>query len=239
MKSFILPMLALALAAAPAAAAPLVTDDIGWRVSADAGRPRLTLSRDRKSTTSFTVDQSAEFQPLRDALGQAGRPVRFTLRRDAGTVVCSGTTDSTTTGRGRCRFTSNPSFEDALAKRRLPITEREPQLTAMAFLNTRLAEIDNLIREGMPPQNVSDVIAASALGVSGAYVRDLKSAGLAIRSFDDLIACRALKIDGAFVREIVAAGYPRLTSSDVIPMKAVGVNGRFVREINAGKRSVR
>lgn len=214
--------------------APLVIDTITWRLVADEGgrAPKLILARGGTSNTSFRIDRVADLQPLRAALAGPTGPIAFTIDREAGILACRGTVASAIGGNGHCRFTSDSGFEVALTQRGLALTRRGPDLLALAFLGVRLGAIDELAREGWRPPVIADAIAATALDLSGAYVRELKRAGLVIRSFDDLIACRALAVDAGYIRELVAAGYPRLSSSDVISMKAVGVNGRFAREIN-------
>lgn len=244
MPSRFLPLLVSVIClAAPVAAraAPISFDDLAWRVDGGPGKaavPSLRVSRG-SSSTSMAIDGTADLRTLRDALMQAPGPVSFTLRREAGELTCVGAISGRVDGQGRCRFVSQPAFAQGLAQRSLPLQRQGDDLLALALLDARLASIDALIGEGPRPDSVSDVIAATALGISAAYARDLKAAGLSIRSFDDLVACRALRIDAGYVRSLTAAGYPRLTSQQIISMKAVGVTAPFATAMNAAARSRR
>ena len=59
----------------------------------------------------------------------------------------------------------------------------------------------------MKPKDADDLIAAAALEVTPAYVRDLQSEALVLTDVEDAIACKALGVDGAYVRGLASAGY--------------------------------
>jgi hypothetical protein len=226
-------MPALVLMSAPAAAAPVVLDDIRWQVATGRDGPRLNITRDSTNSNGFDFDERiADGLALRQVLDPSRTgAVTFSLQREPGTISCSGTL-RTGRGSGRCRFVSAPAFEAALARRAIPLPRRET-LFELALVDARIARADGLGRAGFPMRNTADLIGASALDVSESYAEGLKTAGLSIRSFNDLIACRALKIDPAWVRSFAQAGY-RLDARRAIALKATGVTPDYARTINAG-----
>lgn len=220
-----LPLIALfALAGVAGAAAetsppePLTIADLkfeetprGVEIRTADGRSNVAINRERLSEAS--------------GLGSNG-PVRFAIATEAGRTDCAGTR-----AKGTCRFVSSPAYETGLAQRGVKL-ERRRDMLALALVDARLALVDQLSRDGLAPANSGHLVAAAALGVTGAWARELKEAGLAIAEFDDLIAARALKLDGAFIRQMAAAGYPRLSARQAITMKAVGVTPAYAEAMN-------
>lgn len=223
----------LACAVPSTAADPLVMGDVAWSASVDGrrGEPQLRVSY-KKSTSDVTLDgRRDEFNAARTALAGAAGPVSFTIMHDAGTLACSGTLQAANEGKGTCRFTSDPAFEAALAKRGLA-PGRRSDLLAMLVVDATIALADGLTREGVAPKDNGDLIAAAALDVTPAYVRDLKAAPLQLSDVQDAIACKALGVDGPYVRGLAAAGYTRLSADDVVGMKALGVTGDYAQAMN-------
>ena len=175
------------------------------------GRSSVTVDRERLSEAS--------------GLGSKGS-VRFAIAADAGRTECLGARAN-----GICRFVSSPAYETGLAQRGVRL-ERRRDLLTLALVDARLALVDHLSRDGLAPANSGHLVAAAALGVTGAWAHDLKEAGLAIAEFDDLIAARALKLDGSFIRQMAEAGYPRLSARQAITMKAVGVTPAYAEAMN-------
>ena len=95
---------------------------------------------------------------------------------------------------------------------------------------------DGLTREGVKPKDNGDLIAAAALGVTPAYVRDLRSEALVLASVEDAIACKALGVDGAYVRGLADAGYRKLAAEEVVGMKAMDVSPEYARAMNRAAR---
>jgi hypothetical protein len=109
----------------------------------------------------------------------------------------------------------------------------------MLMVDATTALADGLIGEGVRPKDGSDLIAAAALGVTGAYVRELQSGALRLTAIDDAIACKALGVDGAYVRGLAAAGYASLSSDEVVSLKALGVTPDYARSMNAAARAAK
>lgn len=221
----------IACAAPSNAADPLVISDIDWRAQPGKSQPHLRVSHKGSSSDVSLDSKRAGLAPARIALqGDAG-PVAFTVVHDAGTLACTGTLQRAFEGAGRCRFTSDPGFEAALATRGLA-PDRRSDMLAMLLVDATIALADGLTDAGVKPHDTDDLIAAAALEVTPAYVRDLQSEALVLTDVDDAIACKALGVDGAYVRGLAAAGYRKLRADDVVGMKALGVTGEYAMAMN-------
>lgn len=237
----VLPVIACTAPAQQSQAAALASDAIRWEVTVrDSGAhaPRLRLSQ-RKSTSDLQLDgRRAEFGAARSALGGAAGPVSFSVVHEAGRLDCSGRLNAAFDGAGHCRFQPDAGFARALSDRGIGTPSRDQQL-AMLMVDATTALADGLIGEGVRPKDGSDLIAAAALGVTGAYVHELQSGALRLTAIDDAIACKALGVDGAYVRGLAAAGYASLSSDEVVSLKALGVTPDYARSMNAAARAAK
>lgn len=221
----------IACAAPSNAADPLVMTAIEWKATPGKSQPHLRVSH-KGSTSDLSLDTRRDaLAPARLALQGSAGPVAFTVEHEAGTLACSGTLTRAFEGTGRCRFTSAPAFEAALASRGL-VPDRRNDMLAMLMVDATIALADGLTDAGVKPKDADDLIAAAALEVTPAYVRDLKSEALVLTDVDDAIACKALGVDGAYVRGLAAAGYRKLSADDVVGMKALGVTGDYAMAMN-------
>lgn len=229
-------LLAIVACAAPSTAAdPLVMSDIAWKAQPGKSKPHLRVSRQGSNNDVSLDGARRELAPVLAALRGASGPMSFTVVHGAGTLACTGQLARPFEGEGRCRFTSDPEFEAALATRGLEPAQRS-DLFAMLLVDATIGLADGLIAEGVKPQSAHDLIAAAALDVTGAYVGDLKSEAMVLTDIDDAIACKALGVDGAYVRGLAAAGYRKLSADDVVSMKALGVTGDYAAAMNRAAR---
>jgi hypothetical protein len=233
----VLSALACAAPGQPAAADTTEMQDIRWDVTPEAGKaaqPKLQL-RHKRTNSDVSLDaelagRRPEFAAVRSALGRSG-PVHFTVKHAAGTLDCRGHVTRPYDGNGQCSFAPDAGFGRALDERGLALGEPADQLT-MLMVDATIELADGLIREAVPPKEADDLIAAAALDVTPAYVRDIKSEAILLTDIDDAIACKALGVDGAYVRGLAAAGYRKLSAEDVVGMKALGVTGEYARAMN-------
>jgi hypothetical protein len=221
----------IACAAPSSAADPLVMSDIEWKAQPGKNQPHVRVSH-KGSSSDLSLDSTrAALAPVRAALQGSAGPVAFTMVQEAGTLACTGTLTRAFDGTGRCRFTSDPAFEAALAARELA-PERRSDMLAMLLVDATIALADGLTDAGVKTKDTDDLIAAAALEVTPAYVRDLQSEALVLTEVEDVIACKALGVDGAYVRGLAAAGYRKLSADDVVGMKALGVTGEYAHAMN-------
>lgn len=226
-------LLSVLTSAAPSAAAdPVVLGGIEWNaVPADGGaEPHFRIGH-KSSSSDITLADRAEFGAARSALGGAAGPVSFTVVHEAGTLVCSGTLTRAFEGEGRCRFSSDPRFEAALADRELAPDDRS-DLLAMLLTDVTIELADGLTREGVKPEDANDLIAAAALHLTPAYVRDINSGPLKLTQINDAFAYKALGVDGAYLRGLAEAGYTNLSPEDVMGMKATGITPEYAGAMN-------
>jgi len=205
--------------------APLTIDDLTWSARTRDGSVEVGSNRG-KSSVSIDRERLSEISGL-----DGDVPARFVVEAEAGRTECAGTRRG-----GRCRFVSRPAFETGLAQRDVAL-ERRRDLLPLALVDARLALVDQLSREHLAPRTSGELIAATALRVTGAWAHGLREAGLNIVRFEDLLAARALNLDAAFVREMGAAGYPGLSAGDAITMKAVGVTPAYAVAMNRAVRA--
>lgn len=225
----------IACAAPSNAADPLVMSDIEWKATPGKKPPHFRVSH-KGSSSDLSLDTTrGALVPVRTALQGGAGLVAFTVVHEAGTLACTGTLKQPLEGKGRCRFTSDPGFEEALTTRGLAPGRRSDML-AMLLVDATIALADGLTDAGVKPEDTDDLIAAAALEVTPAYVRDLRSEALALTDVNDAIACKALGVDGAYVRGLAAAGYRKLSADDVVGMKALGVTGEYVQAMNRATR---
>jgi hypothetical protein len=66
----------------------------------------------------------------------------------------------------------------------------------------------------------------------------MRDAGLKIDDLDDLVAARALHVDAAWLREMAKAGYPHLGFDRAIQMRALGVTPEYATKMARVLRAV-
>lgn len=213
--------------------APLEVTDLTFSSEAGGGRIEVRSARGR-SHYSIRRARLSDSSGLDEASGDG--QVRFAIVAEAGRTDCTGSR-SGRAATGTCRFRSDPGYEVGLAQRGVTLEARR-DLLALALVDAPLSLVDDLSRLGLSPGDSGNLIAAAALGVTGAWAREIKDAGLRIEEFEDLIAARALDVDPAYLRGMRDAGYPALTASQAIAMKAVGVTPSYAAAMNHAANAV-
>jgi len=221
----------IACAAPSEAADPLVMSDIEWTARPGQDQPLLQFRYAGSRSDVSLAPIRPELTSARTALQGVAGPIAFTVKHDAGELACTGTLTRTFEGTGRCRFTSDPAFEAALASRGLT-PDRRSDMLAMLMVDATITLADALAAAAAKPKDADDLITAAALEVTPAYIRDLRSEALVLTHVDDAIACKALGVDGAYVRGLALAGYRKLSADDVVGMKAMGVTADYAMAMN-------
>lgn len=231
-----LPLIALlALSAVSGMAAeapppePLVLGDLTFEADPSGRAARIEVRSSRgRSTVSVRRSQISEASGMEP--GSPDGPVRFSIVAEAGRADCVGQRSSGLAS-GTCRFASSPAFETGLTQRDIAL-ERRRDLLSLALVDARLALVDDLSHCGFKVGESGNLIAATALGITGGWAHELEEAGLTVGDFNDLIAARALDVDGPFLRAMASAGYPRLSAHQAVAMKAVGVTPAYATAMN-------
>ena len=235
MKTLILGLAALAisgmtLASSANQAGP---EALSFRLSdqLQAGRIQVDFESLRNGSDSHW---SAGFEPSelagldRSAVGSPGtRQVRFSVKRDAGRVDCSGQGGSGAAS-GTCSATADPAFLALLNRHGVEAPARD-QVFALIALDVRRSLIEALAAAGYPAPSLDDLFGLTALEADAAYIRSLASAGYRPPTLSALTEFKALDIDAAYVRGMREAGYADLSPAELVQLKALDVTPEFAR----------
>jgi hypothetical protein len=211
-------------------------EDIEWSYGVDGrfdtSRPSFRFSREGHMS-SFDGTEAAEFvgERVTASLASPGEAVSFTVRREAGTIACSGTVVAVGKASGTCRFDPDRGFIAQLHAHNLTPDDSE-DLFVLALVDARMASVEGLSREGFVIDEVDTVVALAALEVTPEFARSLKSAGLAIDDTDNLIAAKAVGVDPAWLQGMAEAGYTDLDADRAIQMRALDITPDYARKMS-------
>jgi hypothetical protein len=168
---------------------------------------------------------------------QAGQEVGFSLTREAGVVACTGRVTAPGRAAGVCRFDPDLRFVRELASRDLQPEESE-ELLGLAFVDARVASIDDMSRAGFRIADVDEFAAVSALEVTAAYATELRRAGLEPEDVDELVSAKAVGVEPVWVAEMAEAGYADLGMEKAIELRALGITPDYARRMSRVMRAV-
>ena len=176
-------------------------DHINFNITTDHNNQGMTLTL--ASFTSLTPSQ---------IYATAMTPVRFEMRREAGTISYEGTFRN---GKGAGQFTFAPdrSYIDKIRGLGLTfeLSDRHPRRA------TRTEE--------------DDLFTCALHDVSTAYIRSMQAIGYKT-TFAKYLTMRIFNITPEYVREMESVGF-KLDSDDIVTSKIHGVTPKFVREMRA------
>jgi len=229
------------------------------------GGASLTLSSTASGARGASVnshDVDVAGLGISRAFSAAGQSsVAFTLAREAGSIVCSGTAGNAAAS-GTFVFTPSEQFVTKMRERGYPGLSGQDLLRA-ATLDVTTAFVDGIFAAGyshLPFEKLivfralgidetylramhqafagvalgaDDLLPLRALGVTAHYVQDMRAAGLSVTEPQVAIRARALKIDVDYVRDLSAAGYGRLPFEDLVRLRALGIDGAYIKRVQA------
>src|SRR6185437_16405082 len=134
----------------------------------------------------------------REQLLTDGATLKFSLRRDAGTLEFSGVARHGT-AQGEFSFQADTSFNRTLADRGIPAITPEEQFS-FARHNLSLAFLDELARLGYPTPTRRELVVAATSGADLKYLREMSALGYRASSLSGLVALSNEGVDPAFVR---------------------------------------
>lgn len=226
-------MLPGASAMATENAASSVAVDAPWTASISKSDPtklHLNIIEDRHGTLGTSVPIAELSGLTAEELRGTGRPVTFTLRREAGTITFTGRF-ANGTGQGTLRYQGDPAYWAKIERLGVEndLMTRRVNLLALPLLDVRSDYIAALRREGaMAPLN--DYVGMRAVGVSPEMVHEVRPLVAGEMKPHDLISFAALGVTPDYVREMRGV-YARLDARELSSMKALGVKpadiGRF------------
>jgi hypothetical protein len=156
--------------------------------------------------------------------------VRFTLKRDAGTIVFRGDFDN---GRGAGDFTFTPDagFVAAMQARDRSLTSDD--VLRLAIHDVSRAYIQAVEAQGYEKLPLDDLVKMRIHGVDADYIAAFRKAGFDKLSVDDLVKTRIHGVSPAFIREVRELGFKDVRLAELIRMRIHGVSTAFVKELRA------
>lgn len=164
-------------------------------------------------------------------LAGASAGVSFTIAREAGNIVCTGTLGDGW-GAGRFTFVPSASYAQAMAARGSAPSSDMQQMGG-ALLDITTAYVDGLAKAGFARVPYGELFGLRALDVTAEYVASMKGAGVAFASPKEAVEARALRVDPGFVREMAGVGYPNLRIRELVELRAMRIDAAFVRRVQA------
>jgi hypothetical protein len=186
----------------------------------------------------------------------AGGQIRFSLEREAGTVVCDALFKDGR-GIGTFTFTPNQGFVDAMRSRGFDFEKNDSwksknkknadgddeeysegnrtidRLFAAATLNVTTALADDLLSSNFGKLDTGDLFKAAIFKVDGKFAREMKDTGFNNLTFDDLVKARIFKIDAEFVKDVAAKGFSNEPFESLVKMRIFKITPEFINEIRS------
>jgi hypothetical protein len=198
----------------------------------DSSKLHINIIENRHGTLGTSVPIAELSGLTAEELKGTGRPATFVLRRESGTITFSGRF-ANGTGQGTLHYDADPAFFARLAAKgvRNDLTDRRTNVLALPMLDVRSDYIEALRREGAFV-DLSDYIGMRAVNVRPEMVHELKPLIAGTLRASDMMALAALGVTPAYVREMRTA-YRTLTASDLSSMKALGVKPADIGQFKA------
>jgi len=214
-----------------------------WSVK-DIERIQLNMTREHSNWgQDFKI---AAFEGLSRAqmTSASDVPVKFALRRDAGTISFDGSFRDGE-GAGHFTFTPNDSYLGTLRSMNVALDDEKDrdrtegeELFRLAMFDVSLDFIRQMHNLGYEV-GVHDLVRFRIHGVSPEMVRELHTLGLDHVSAEELVRMRIHGATPEFIRQMADSGYRNLTVESLVRFRIHGVTPEFVREIAAlGYRDV-
>jgi hypothetical protein len=223
-----------ATAVAGAEAAYNLSIDAPWTAKigkSDPAKLQFNVSERKGSMLGVGVP-IAELEGLSAADLDSGRPVTFTLRREAGAITFTGRFEDGL-GEGTLRYVGDPAYWAKIAAMGIENdwSDRRYNLLALPLLDLRTDYIAALRREGaMAP--LSDYVGMRAVGVAPEMVREVRPLVAGELKPHDLMSFAALGVTPDYAREMRTA-FATLKPSDLSSLKALGVRPADIARFKA------
>lgn len=183
---------------------------------------------------NLAITQLEGLTPAQVAAAEA--PVRFKLRRDAGTFECEGAFNAGR-GSGTCGFAPSAAFAAQLEQRGVGRPTAFQQFS-LALHDVGTAYLDELAAQRYARPAVAELVDAGLHGAGLEFLKGMGAAGYKLGSLPELVRLRDHAVTPEFVGQMRELGYDGLTVSQLATLAAHGVTPEFVRQANqrAGSR---
>ncbi len=222
----------------------------------DPGNLYLQMQRATRQSNIGSNFKLSELQGLDPtALKGSNVPVKFELKRDAGTFAFSGTFNDGL-GHGEFQFTANQDYISGMKSLGYPeVDDKVYELAALDVSRAYAKEIKDL---GFKTE-LKELIEARIFHVGREQVEGLKTVGITglplkklveyqifhvtpdyIRQMrasfpniemDQVVAMRIHNATPEFAQEMAKLGYPNLTAQELVNFRIHGVSPEFIREV--------
>ena len=186
---------------------------------------RRRRAHDNSWSSSFSPPQLVGLD-VASFRAAGSRPLRFALIREAGRLDCAGN-GGRGVGDGNCRFTPDAGFMDLLHSRGIGRPTREQAFGLMA-LDVRRDIIDAVAAARYPAPRIDDLMAMTAVGVTGAYIRGLAQAGYRPRSVGTLVEFKALNITPEWIGGFARNGYASMDPDELVQLRALNITADYI-----------
>lgn len=209
--------------------APADTDG-SWEIrpSDIEGTIHLRLTRG-DSTSGFSI-AVAKLDGLTPAqLSGAGGPVRFTLRRDAGTFSFDGVVRNGVGG-GTYTFAASPTFAAELVKRGIERPTAADQYR-LARGDIGFAYLDELAAQHYARPDLAQLVRAGDHGAGLDYLRRMGAAGYHVGSLEPLITLRDHGVTPDYISGLADAGYKGLAVDALLRLRDHGITPEYIHQL--------
>ena len=208
---------------------------------------QLNFSRETERGGKNNMGSSFAYSDLKGITREqalAGGQIRFSLEREAGTIVCDANFVNGK-GTGTFTFTGNQSFVDAMKSRGFDFSENDSKgkyneedntvnrLFAATTLNVTTALADDLLSANFGKLNTGDLFKAAIFKVDSKFMREMKDSGFQNLTFDDLVKARIFKVDPEFVRNVASMGFQNEPFESLVKMRIFKITPEFISEVRA------
>ena len=173
-----------------------------------------------------------------DATAQT--PVRFELRREAGTLVLEGLFRSRE-GAGHFTFTGNSGYYDAVRALGVPVDPKrdrgdndDPEVRLMyyAMHDVSTGFIRSMQAEGYRV-TLDEYMTMRIFRINPQLVAELRDLGYRNIAFDDLVATAVHRVTPAYIREMRAAGFRELSLDELVATRIHKVTPEFAAQMKS------
>jgi hypothetical protein len=198
-----------------------------WEVRRTDSPWRIDL-RVRQGDARFNgqIDSSEVERLIGQPFSIANGPVRFNIRREAGTFEIAGTMQAGT-GNGTFRFVPSESFVTDLTGRGFA-RPSAAELMALAYRNVGLAFVDELSAQKYAQPPTVELIRAADHGVDLEYLREMGRTGYRVGRLDELIRFRDHGVTPEYIGDLKANGLTDLSPDDLVRARDHGVDAEFI-----------
>ena len=190
---------------------------------------------------------------------RASGPIRFTLKRDAGSIDFSGQA-ADGRARGDFRFTPNADFVSVMGRLGYATLSGDDvwrfamhdvgrdyvtnfrsagyQLDASDLIKSRIhgatpAFAEQVKEQGLGRPDIDELVKMRIHGVTAEFIKAMRDLGYKDLPIDRLVKFRIHGVSPEFIKAFSDLGYKNLDGDDLVKMRIHGVSAQFVRDLAA------